>query len=417
MNSPTCPKCGTPLDEEGLCPNCSSKRNGFTWKKLFDRALPVFVLLVLLASLGKTVFLPKDINLYENRPANKLQAPTISSILSSDFQQSVEDALNDQVLLSQTMKKGYNILSNFVLYTGLKPILERNPNQYIYFRSIAFFDGYITYPTRTLSNMQPALDAKAANYNDYFAQHPELEFFLYFIEKDTDIDFRTGAKVGAYEYLRDQLTLPADHTARFEVNSIDQFQDWFYVTDHHWNYRGSYKGYQEVAALLGTEDPLEPVETVLVPGTFSGSKATVNGARELFEEEFTAYRFEFPEMTVTINGQPAQDYGKQELYLSGQGGTPGYSAFYGGDNGETIFDTHQTDKDNLLIIGESYDNAILKLLASDFNKTFSVDLRYYETAMGKPFALSEYAREHGITKILLIGNIDYFIMAEFDLEG
>lgn len=66
-------------------------------------------------------------------------------------------------------------------------------------------------------------------------------------------------------------------------------------------------------------------------------------------------------MTVTRNGEPAGDYGRQdavpgELALS-------YGAFYGGDDGEIIFDTGRTDRGNLLVIGESYDNAILKLLA------------------------------------------------------
>ena len=82
-----------------------------------------------------------------------------------------------------------------------------------------------------------------------------------------------------------------------------------------------------------------------------------------------------------------------------------------------IFSTGQTGRENLLVLGESYDNAVLKLLASHFNNTSSVDLRYYEAYMGKKFSFSDYVKEHGITQVLLIGNIDYFIMDEFLLEG
>lgn len=67
------------------------------------------------------------------------------------------------------------------------------------------------------------------------------------------------------------------------------------------------------------------------------------------------------------------------------------------------------------MIGESYDNAVLKLLASHFNNTYSIDLRYYEAYMGQSFSLSEYLREHEIDKVLLIGNIDYYLMTEFQL--
>ena len=188
----------------------------------------------------------------------------------------------------------------------------------------------------------------------------------------------------------------------------------FYRTDHHWNYLGSYRAYRELLPLLGcTDTPLEPTATETL-GEFSGSKAAGTGL-DIFSEPFTVYRFAYPEMTVTRNGEPAGDYGRQdavpgELALS-------YGAFYGGDDGEIIFDTGRTDRGNLLVIGESYDNAILKLLASHFDRTYSVDLRYYRNYMGSDFSLSDYLRRNNITKVLLIGNVDYYISPDFALEN
>ena len=69
------------------------------------------------------------------------------------------------------------------------------------------------------------------------------------------------------------------------------------------------------------------------------------------------------------------------------------------------------------VLGESYDNAILKLLSESFDKTYSVDLRYYEAKMGRSFNFSQYLQEHNISKVLLIGNIDYFVMDEFSIRG
>ena len=37
--------------------------------------------------------------------------------------------------------------------------------------------------------------------------------------------------------------------------------------------------------------------------------------------------------------------------------------------------------------------------------------------MGEPFSFSDYVESHGITQVLLIGNIDYYLMDEFRLEG
>ena len=123
-------------------------------------------------------------------------------------------------------------------------------------------------------------------------------------------------------------------------------------------------------------------------------------------------------MKISIDGAPAPDYGNQDAYFDGSCRDPlQYSSFYGGDAGELHITTGRTDRDNLLLIGESYDNAIVKLLASHFHNTYAVDLRYYSVQMGKNFHLASYLAEHDIQKVLLIGNIDYFVMQEFLLEN
>lgn len=68
------------------------------------------------------------------------------------------------------------------------------------------------------------------------------------------------------------------------------------------------------------------------------------------------------------------------------------------------------------MLGESYDNAILKLMASHFDRVYSVDLRSYEQDMGKPFRMAEYLREHDITKVLWIGSLMFYTSDVFTLE-
>ena len=54
---------------------------------------------------------------------------------------------------------------------------------------------------------------------------------------------------------------------------------------------------------------------------------------------------------------------------------------------------------------------------SHFDRTYSVDLRYYRNYMGSDFSLSDYLRRNSITKVLLIGNVDYYISPDFALEN
>lgn len=368
----------------------------------------------LIIGLATAILRPREVNSYENRLANRLQKPTIETFLDASFQNSVEAGLSDQILMAQTFKKAYNDGSSVILFCMLSGFLDSAPQRYIVLRGINTFGGKnLVYKYRPVDEISDWLEQKVEGLNTLIAGHPELNFYAYYIEKDTDINFETGEKSGAFEYLLDRLALPDGHMARFQIDSFEEFQQAFYRTDHHWNRIGSYRGYTETAKLLGISEPLlMPQEDVLLPYTFSGSKAAGAGAKSVFREDFQAYRFDYPEMAVTINGAPAQDYGQQKACFAGQVQQISYGIFYGDDSAEVIFDTGREDKGNILIIGESYDNAILKLLASHFHKTFSVDLRYYGSLIGE-FSFSSYVQENQIDTVLFIGNMDYYILEEF----
>lgn len=370
------------------------------------------ILCGLLLGLARTVFFPKKINYYENRYANRAALPTPGTYADGTFQDQLEAALGDQTPFAEHFKARYNDLSSKLTKALLKPVLESG--RYYRIGDVQLFSDYLTYHTRDLQVLRPTLEERAANYNAIFAAHPDIEFFVCYIEKDTDINFETGERVYADDLLFSMLNLPENRMLKYEIPDFAAFSEYFYRTDHHWNYLGSYRAYRELLPLLGcTDTPLEPTATETL-GEFSGSKAAGTGL-DIFSEPFTVYRFAYPEMTVTRNGEPTGDYGRQdavpgELTLS-------YGAFYGGDDGEIIFDTGRTDRENVLVIGESYDNAILKLLASHFGRTYSVDLRYYRNYLGSDFSLSDYLRRNSITKVLLIGNVDYYISPDFALEN
>lgn len=393
-------------------------------KKWIHRLLPILMLGFLLLGLVRTLFLPKDINYYENRTANKAPELTLATFRTSTFQNGMEDALNDQIPLAQFMKSRYNQADATLLSSLLWGNLEHFPRQYIKFKSVLLFhDGgevYATYPPKVLDDLTERLDEKAANYNACISAHPELEFYLYFIEKDTDINFATGEKLGAYVYFSGQLDLPAENMACFSVDSFDAYSQTFFQTDHHWNYRGAYEGYCQVMNLLGkTEEILVPTGEVTLPNPFSGSKTTyILGSASVIEESLTVHRFDFPPMDITINAEAVADYGNREQFLSlkNPAAPVAYGAYYGGDEGQVIFNTGDTQKENILILGESFDNAILKLMAPGFGQLHSIDLRNYARQNGESFRLASYVEKYGITKVLFIGNLDCFISSDFLLE-
>ena len=381
-----------------------------------DKTFLFIIIVILVGGLLNTIFNSDDINYYENRSAYKMPKLSIKSIINKSFQDKVELSFSDQIPLAVPMKKVYNF-SNNIITNVVADIAFRNncANRYIQLGSntVSFgCDKNLVYYQSFVSYSKDDYDKRINNINEVI-EKSNADIYIYYIEKDTDIDFTDNSKSDIYDYLKDNIN--TDNIYKFEINNFKEFKDYFYKTDHHWNYLGSYKAYTELVNILTDDTPLKYTDEICLNSNFSGTKAGFSGATHFYKEKFCAYKFDYPQYDIYINGKKS-DYGKEEYYFTNPNEKTSYGGFYGWDDGEIIFDNHDISKDNILLLGESYDNAILKLIASNFNKTFSIDLRNYERENGKKFNYLEYLKENNIDKVLLIGNRDYFIMEEFNLE-
>jgi len=373
----------------------------------------------LLAGTIRTFVFPKEINTLENRYAYQVGQLSAESFINGTYQQQMADALNDQVPGASVMKRLYNWIMAFYEDRTLAWVMGDAPMQYVSYRGGWRYGEHLVNRPFALADQTEGIDAKMANIAAQIKAHPNVDFYAYFIERDTEFDFETGTDNGSYEYLRQAFAGLDVPYGAFRTQSYEDYHRYFFMTDHHWNCYGSYAAYPQVLSLLGIEEAPLPVEREwLLDYDYYGSKTIARGANKLLTEPFPAYEFDYPEMEITINGQSAADYGRQKDYLqeSGRPDSISYGDFYGGDSGEVIFDTHRSDRPNLLIVGESYDNPLLKLLAGHYGKTCSIDLRNYEAMMGEPFAFSDYLEEHDITQVLLIGSVSFFSMEDFMLE-
>lgn len=388
-------------------------------KKYCNLAFVLIVVGFLAAGMIRTFVFPKEINTLENRYAYQVGQLSAESFVNGTYQQQMADALNDQVPGSSLMKQLYNWIMAFYEDRALSLVMGQAPMQYVSYRGGWRYGEHLINRPFDLANQVEGFNARMENIAAQIQAHPDVEFYAYLIERDTEFDFETGIDNGCYEYLRQAFSqLEVPYTA-FRTQSYEDYHRYYYMTDHHWNCHGSYAAYPQVLDLLGVEeDPLPVKREWLLDYQYYGSKTIARGANKLLTEPFPAYEFDYPEMEITINGQSVADYGNQGLYLreSGRPSFISYGDFYGSDNGETILDTHRQDRPNILILGESYDNALLKLLASHYGKTCSIDLRNYLATMGQEFAFSDYLEEHEITQVLLIGSSSFFSMEEFMLE-
>lgn len=306
-------------------------------RNLCNAAMLCCAAAVLLTGLGRTLLRPKDVNYYENRPANTVTPLTAESWLDGSFQDAMEAALSDQIPLAQAMKKTFNDAQNKIRYDSMMRLSHRYPNVPVQYDQFLVYGGkYLAYAYCSPDMVIPELTRHSENLNALIAAHPDVTFYLYMVEGDSNNNFPAGENNGAFEYLSSRVNLPAEQMGRFAVDELETYERDFYQTDHHWCNVGSYRGYREAAVLLGCTDLLEPLETVRVSDHFSGSKALSIGAQEQFFEPMDVYRFAFPKMSVTIAGEPADDYGRQDAALSGQLTDASYGGVYGWDNGGSL---------------------------------------------------------------------------------
>lgn len=383
-------------------------------KKALDIIFSVLIIGALTLGLCTAFIAENEVNEYENRPTEKFVALSLQSFVDKSFQDGWEGALGDRVNFAQKMKKMYNDANSAFLQSMLEKTLPNGGAQYIKIGNVYLFDDCLVFGLGVYDYIEAATLKRAAEYNELISAHPEIEFYLYYIEKDTDISFETNEKLGLYELLESNVNLPDANKKAFSINSFEEFKQYFFKTDHHWNADGAYRGYVQLASLLGVTDELLPCkEKVKITDDFSGSKATGDAAG--YSEPFYAYRYDFPEMKVWLNSNPYPDYGRRDEFLSGNTQKVDYASFYGPDEAEVILDTGNTERENILIIGESYDNAILKLIATHFNRTHAVDLRGYRLLYEK-FSLADYIKTNNISKVVFLGNIDYIVLDTFVVE-
>ncbi len=282
-------------------------------------------------------------------------------------------------------------------------------------------DGYYTYAGDEHRIVErPSWDGSLPEGLQDFADRteklPGIRKILYWIDNSRSFSFDNP---DADPILREAVfsLFPGADRASFTFDGYEEFCRLFYQTDHHWNHRGSYRGYSEILRLLKPEeDPVPIAEEITFPLVFNGSYARQT-SRRCADEFFCIYRFDLPKAAVTMNGRRGT-YGRMDAYIkgrySGEPLTNHYSACYGGEYGEIVYETGNSGKGALLIIASSYSNPINGLLASHFDRTYVIDPRYYAQWAGTEFDPESYVTEHDITDLLLLGDADFFLK---DLGG
>ncbi|MGB4587965.1 MAG: DHHW family protein [Clostridiaceae bacterium] len=175
----------------------------------------------------------------------------------------------------------------------------------------------------------------------------------------------------------------------------------YYRTDHHWTTLGAYYAYVQWAETLEF-NPIdkEQFDIHLVSDQFYGtlhSKVNTNVKPddlylyELKEEMSYHLTYNLVDKTDTL-----YDLKKLE-------GKDKYSVYMGGNNALIEVQTNNMNGRKLLVIKDSYAHSCVPFMVNHFEKTYMIDLRYYNGDM------DDFILDNEITDVLVLYNVMGFV--------
>lgn len=173
-------------------------------------------------------------------------------------------------------------------------------------------------------------------------------------------------------------------------------------TDHHWAPLGAYYAAMEFAKVAGVPfKDLSHYNEVVVPKyvgsmyQFSNDEAVLRSP-----ERFVYHKPKDIEYTTTYirHGQTKPYQGSFFIDYKGPGA---YCSFMGGDSKITQVRCGTKNGRRLLIIKDSFGNAMPGYLFYSFDEVHVIDFRYFNKSV------KNYVKEHGITDFLIATNISF----------
>ena len=199
----------------------------------------------------------------------------------------------------------------------------------------------------------------------------------------------------AYAYTGAQT---ADVLGALEAHSAEPI---YYRTDHHWTSLGAYYGYTAIVEAMGMSPvPLSDYSETVVSTDFYGTAYSSSGFSWVAPDSISTF---VPADGVTATNYPTGTAEAGSMYVQTfLEAKDKYKFFYGGNTPLLTIETEHTDAPSLLILRDSYTDAMSPFLTAHFSKIHIIDLRYYKTS------LRAYIDANDIDQILVCYNVKNF---------
>lgn len=334
-----------------------------------------FILVLAVADLLTPV---KNFSELENRYLKQPPTFSLASLLDGSYTQNVENYVNDQFVGRDSWIS--------VKSKAETALLKVENNGIVYGKDGRLFEKYTSYDQEQLSKNLAFLEEFAAGQSNVTFSVVPAGYML------TPEDLPAGLQLVDQGAVLPQIqaAVPSAHWIdTLDLLSQSGDQDLYYRTDHHWRVKGAYLFYEAFCQNRGLEPaaadelPLREVEGFY--GTYF-SKCKKTGI-----QPDTLSFYDIPVASVTVDGVEKENW-YDEAALSSR---DKYGALLYGNGGLTILRNGDGER-KLLLIKDSYSNALAPIFLQNYDQVYIVDLRSF------PQGMQQLCAEQDFTDILIL---------------
>lgn len=360
------------------------------WKH--DRKLMIFMLLLLFIPLsGNLLFQPKTFSALENRMLSDKVLWDKDLLKSGILAERVERFVQDQFPLREIF---INLKSDVQVVLGKE---ENNgvylgKDDYLFEKAKKYDEKILRENIDAVNELNTRLEGKL---NVLVVPPSSL------INDDKLPAFADTEKENTqFQYIQNHLQME-DRTDLHYLFMMHKKENVYFRTDHHWTQYGAYLAYRE----LMNSFSMTPVDntdfTVHKTSGFLGTYYSKFRGSFTEPEEFVLYESETADLEVEYIGENRVEnrvifkenldlYDKYKAYLDGN-----YPLI-------RIRNANQKNDRKILVLKDSFANAMVPYLSESFSEVHYLDLRYYN------LSLKEYIEKEHFDEVILIYGMNSF---------
>ncbi|WP_053360610.1 DHHW family protein [Bacillus sp. FJAT-27251] len=202
---------------------------------------------------------------------------------------------------------------------------------------------------------------------------------------------------------------------REEINAHLNEKNMYFYTDHHWKPKAAFYAYEKLIQTIGEEYPAvggslkkSDFKWEEHPTPFYGSEARKTTAVHVKKPDTVTVvkpiKNQKP-LTVCYSGSCDKSFYNMNSLNSTDFYMNRYTTYLSGDVPEGIVKNPNVDNElKVLILKDSYANAMIQFIAQNFEETRFLDLRKHEN-----MDVKEYANAHDIDIVLFVHNINSIV--------